>query len=218
MAVLSLLIMVLSIVIIVMAGGHETMASAIAICAIILAVMVLFAGVMIAIANKPAAVITERLDPRMGEDQENTNPQSKVSRVGWLVAGISVLGVIIITFASASMSEARIFGTILGGGGVVVGMIIVLTHSQPQRAADNRHEGIATTLRFVGLIAMMLALAAAIARLSWPISIAAGTLSAFELWALLWGSRAGSLLAARALVQLGLFATVFYAASGHGPH
>jgi hypothetical protein len=215
MAVLSLLVIVGSIVIIVATRGHETMASAIAVCAIILAIMVLFGGVMIAIANKPEAVATERLRATMSEEQWSACQNRKVSRVGWWVAGISLLGVIIITFASASMSPARIFGTILGGGGVLVGMIVVLTHSHPARRADNRHEGLAATLGVVGMIAMMLALAAAIARLSWPISIIAGSLSAFELWALFWGSRGSSLLALRAVVQLGLFATVFYAAASH---
>lgn len=141
----------------------------------------------------------------------------KVSRIGWCVAGISLLAVIIVTLTSASMSEARIFGTIFGGGGVIVGLIIALTHLQTGGAPDTRHEGIAATLRFVGLVAMMLALGAAIARLSWPFSIVVGTLSAFELWALFWGSRGGPLLAVRALVQVALFATVFYAAS-HGRH
>jgi hypothetical protein len=216
MAVLSLLVIASSVVTIIAVPGRDTVAGAIAICAIILAVMVLFGGVMIALANKPEAAATERLRKSMSAEQWDACQNRKVSRAGWWVSGISLLGVIIITFGSPSMSEARIFCTILGGGGVLIGMIIVLTHPQPGRTPDNRHDGIVTTLRFIGMIAIMLALAAAIARLSWPISIVAGTLSAFEFWALFWGSRSGSLLALRALVQLGLFATVFYAASSNG--
>ncbi|MEY2548132.1 MAG: hypothetical protein QOD64_714, partial [Verrucomicrobiota bacterium] len=217
MAVLSLLVIVLSIVIIVMAGGHETMASAIALCAIILAVMVLFGGIMVAVANKPEAVATERLRKSMSEDEREAWQNHKVARRGWWVTGISLFAVFVtmLTASGERSGEVRIFGGIFAGGGVLVGMIIVLTHSYSARVADTRHEGLAATLRVVGMIAMMLALAASIARLSWPISIIAVSLSAFELWALFWGSRSGALLAVRALGQLGLFATVFYAAASH---
>jgi hypothetical protein len=136
-----------------------------------------------------------------------------VARRGWWVAGISLLAVIV-TMLTGSWG-VRAFGAILGGGGVLVGMIFVFAYSPRSERVDNRHEGIAQILAFTGMIAMMLALAAAIAKLSWPISIAAGSLSAFQLWAMLWGSRSGLLLVLRVLSQLGLIATVFYAALGH---
>ncbi|MEY2506527.1 MAG: hypothetical protein QOH01_856 [Verrucomicrobiota bacterium] len=213
-AALSLLVIAASIVIIVAAGGHETMASAIAICAIILAVMVLFAGIMVAIANKPEPVATERLRKTMSEDQWDIYQNRKVARRGWWVAGISLFAVFV-TMLTGSW-EVRTFGAILGGGGVLVGMIFVFAYSPKVRPVDNRHEGVTRILAFTGMIAMMLALAAAVAKHSWPISIAAGSLSAFQLWAMLWGSRSGSLLALRVLGQLGLLAAVLYAASSHG--
>jgi hypothetical protein len=213
MAVLSLLVILASIVMVIAAGGHQTAASASAGCAGILAVMVLFGGVMVALANKPEAVATERLRKSMSEDQWDAFQNRKVARRGWWVAGISLLAVVV-TMLTGSWG-VRAFGAILGGGGVLVGMIFVFAYSPHDGPEDNRHEGIAQILAFTGMIAMMLALGAAIAKLSWPISVAAGSLSAFQLWAMLWGSRSSSLLILRVLGQLGLFATVFYAAGLH---
>jgi MFS family permease len=216
MAVLALLVIVVSIVIIIAAGGHETAASAIAICAIVLAIMVLFGGVMVAIANKPEAVITERLRKSMTEDQWEALQNHKVARRGWWVAGISLLAVILATLSGSW--EVRTLGGIFAGGGALVGMIFVFAYSPKGGPVDDRHEGIARMLAFTGMIVMMFALGAAIARPFWPLVLVVGSLSAFQLWAMFWGSRSGPLLGLRALVQLGLIATIFYAASSHGLH
>jgi MFS family permease len=213
MAVVSLLIIVVSIGIIIAAGGHQTMASAIAICSIIMGIMVLFGGVMVAIANKPEAGATERLRKSMSEDQWDAYQNRKVTRRGWWVAGISLLAVVV-TMLTGSWG-ARAFGAILGGGGMLVGMIFVFAYAPKREPVVDRHEGLTRILAFTGMISMMLALAAVIARLSWPISLAAGSLSAFQLWAMLWGSRSGLLSVLRVLGQLGLIATVFYAALRH---
>lgn len=216
MAVLSLLVIVVSIVVVIAAGGRETPATAIAICAIVLAVMVLFGGVMVAIANKPDAVAAERLRKSMSEDQWDGYQNHKVARRGWWVAGISLLALILLRLSGSW--EVRNLGGIFAGGGVLVGTIFVFAYSPKRGAIDNRHEGVTRVLFFTGMISMMLALAAAVGKLSWPIGLVAGSLSAFQLWGMFWGSRSGSSLGFRALVQLGLFATFFYAALSYTAH
>jgi hypothetical protein len=152
----------------------------------------------------------------MSEDHLATLQNHKVARRGWWVAGISLLAVLLATL-SASW-EVRTLGGIFAGGGVLVGMIFVFAYSAKGEPMDDRHEGIARILAFTGMIAMMFALGGAIARPFWPLILVVGSLSAFQLWAMFWGSRSGPVLALRALVQLGLFATIFYAAVSHAPH
>ncbi|MEY2577562.1 MAG: hypothetical protein QOI49_386 [Verrucomicrobiota bacterium] len=159
---------------------------------------------------------SERLRKSMSEDQWNALQNHKVACRGWWVAGISLLAVIL---ASLSGSwEIRTLGGIFAGGGVLVGLIIVFAYSPKSGPEDNRHQGIAQLLAVTGMLAMMFALGAAIARPSWPVVLVAGGLSAFQLWAMFWSSRSGPFLALRTLVQVGLIATVFYAATHPLPH
>jgi hypothetical protein len=215
-AVLSLLVILISIVTIFTPAAHNSQAGGIAICALILAMLTLFAGVMIAIANKPEAVATGQLRKSMSEDECVASQNHKVARRGRWVVGMSLL-IVILVMLSGSW-EVRTLGGIFGGGGVLVGLIIVFAYSPKGRAVDHRHPGLAQLLAVTGMIAMMFALGAAIARFSWPTALVAGVLSAFQLWAMFWGSRSGQTLALRGLGQLALIATMFYAAMHHLPH
>jgi hypothetical protein len=151
----------------------------------------------------------------MRDEQSNAWQNRKVARRGWWVAGTSLLAVFLATLSKSW--EVRTLGGIFAGGGVLVGLIIVFAYSAKGGPEDNRHPGLAQLLAVTGMIAMMFALGAAIARFSWPIALVAGGLSGFQLWAMFWGSRSGRVLAFRALAQLGLIATVFYAATHHLP-
>ncbi|MEY2519843.1 MAG: hypothetical protein QOF24_1602 [Verrucomicrobiota bacterium] len=157
------------------------------------------------------------LDPASKDQKTDPNGNRIGLRVGWSLVGVSLLVVISTVLAWRSLSDIRILGVIFGGGGVLSGMIVVFSYSYADQPIDNRHEGVTMVLGFTGMIFMMLALAAAIGTLSLPIAVVAVSLSAFQLWAMFWGARSGSLLALRVLVQLGLIATVFYAVS-QGSH
>jgi len=106
-------------------------------------------------------------------------------------------------------------GISLGGAGVLIGVIVAVSYHYEGRPVDSRHEGISNLLSYSGMVAMVLALAAALGELSWAIAAVAVSLGTFSFWAMFWGPRGGLFLALRGIVQLALFGTFFYAVDIH---
>ena len=151
---------------------------------------------------------------------------SKASRVGWGISGVSLFVLIISLFTEkfyplppgdvGVVGILRILGIAFGGGGVLSGLIVVVADSNEGRPSDDRNPGISSILKTSGMVAIVLAGAAALGEHSWMIGGVAVSLSIFELWGRFWGSRGGAFLTFRAIVQLLLFVTFLFAALNHG--
>jgi|GEM_PF-4778569 len=160
----------------------------------------LLAGVMMTLGNKPETTRAERLRNSMSQRQWELHQNRRSSRIGFVIAGVSLLVVIVTVLANQffplragqdGQSVLRILGISFGGAGVLSGIIVAAVyHYQGLRAAgrpvDNRHAGFAMVLWFSGVLAVVLAGASAIGERSWGIGVVVVTLSIFEVWAMFW--------------------------------
>ena len=191
---------------------------------IIFGILGVFAGVMMVLGDRPETKRAARLRHSMSADQWDLHQNRTASRVGWGIAGVSLLVVIIsAVFWNFLPGMVGMLGLSFGGAGVLSGIIVAIAYRYEGlevagRPADDRHAGIATVMALSGRIIIVFAFASSLHGAigssgmgSWAIVVVAVLLSTFEFWASFWGPRGGSCLAFRAIIQLALFVIIFFA-------